>query len=113
MQESVHNALWESTICVQKTAVNILLRALFNAIEDTGLSTVVIGGGVAANSYLRFCLDAGQQPGLCCIFPPSDLCCDNAAMVAGIGCHYLLRNECSPLDTGASARVSGFKKKYP
>ena len=36
----------------QKTAINILLRALLNAVEDTGLSTIVAGGGVAANSFL-------------------------------------------------------------
>jgi len=95
----------------QKTAVEILLRALLNACEDTGLTTIVVGGGVAANSYLR--LRLAQQKHLRCIFPPLDLCGDNAAMIAGIGCHYLARGEKSPLNTTASARVSGFKKKYP
>ena len=95
----------------QKTAVHILLRALLNAAEDSGLSTVVAGGGVAANSYLRFCLE--QQKHLHCIFPPLDLCGDNAAMIAGIGYHYLVRGEQSPLNITAEARVSGFKKKYP
>jgi len=95
----------------QKTAVEILLRALLNAAEDTGLSTIVAGGGVAANSYLRSRL--AEQPRLNCIFPPLDLCGDNAAMVAGIGFHYLSRGEHSPLNTTASSRVIGFKKKYP
>jgi len=95
----------------QKTAVHILLRALLNAAEDTGINTIVAGGGVAANSYLRSCL-AGQ-PNLRCIFPPLDLCGDNAAMVAGIGYQYLARGERSALDVTASARVTGFKKKYP
>ncbi|WP_461248607.1 Kae1-like domain-containing protein, partial [Treponema sp. R6D11] len=95
----------------QKTAVQILLRALLNAPEDTGIATVVAGGGVAANSYLRSCL--AQQKNLHCIFPPADLCGDNAAMIAGIGYHYLARGERSPLNITASARVTGFKKKYP
>jgi N6-L-threonylcarbamoyladenine synthase len=95
----------------QKTAVEILLRALLNAAEDSGLTTVVAGGGAAANSYLR--LRLAQQTHLRCVFPPLDLCGDNAAMVAGIGFHYLARGEKSPLNTTASARVSGFKKKYP
>ena len=95
----------------QKTAVEILLRALLNAAEDTGLSTIVAGGGVAANSYLRSRL-AGQ-PRLNCVFPPLDLCGDNGAMIAGIGYHYLARGERSPLEITASARVTGFKKKYP
>jgi N6-L-threonylcarbamoyladenine synthase len=95
----------------QKTAVEILLRALFNAAEDTGLSTIVAGGGVAANSYLRSRL--AQREDLRCVFPPLELCGDNGAMIAGIGYHYLIRGESSPLCVSASARVSGFKKKYP
>jgi N6-L-threonylcarbamoyladenine synthase len=95
----------------QKTAVEILLRALLNAAEDTGLTTIVAGGGVAANSCLR--LRLAQQKHLCCIFPPLDLCGDNAAMIAGIGYHYLARGERSSLNVTASARVTGFKKKYP
>jgi N6-L-threonylcarbamoyladenine synthase len=95
----------------QKTAVKILLRALFNAYEDTGLSTIVAGGGVAANSYLRSQLAKRQN--LQCIFPPLELCGDNGAMIAGIAYHYFARGEKSPLSTVASARVDGFKKKYP
>ena len=95
----------------QKTAVEILLRALLNAAEDTGLTTIVAGGGVAANSYLRRRL--AEHSHLNCIFPPLELCGDNGAMIAGIGWHYLRRGEQSPLNITASARVSGFKKKYP
>jgi N6-L-threonylcarbamoyladenine synthase len=95
----------------QKTAIQILLRAMLNAAEDTGITTFVAGGGVAANSYLRSCL--AEQKSLHCIFPPHDLCGDNAAMVAGIGYQYLARGEHSALNITASARVTGFKKKYP
>ncbi|MCL2802113.1 MAG: tRNA (adenosine(37)-N6)-threonylcarbamoyltransferase complex transferase subunit TsaD [Treponema sp.] len=95
----------------QKTAIEILLRALLNAAEDTGITTIVAGGGVAANSYLRARLKGYAH--LECIFPPLELCGDNAAMVAGIGYHYLKRGECSSIDVCASARVTGFKKKYP
>jgi N6-L-threonylcarbamoyladenine synthase len=96
---------------IQKTAVEILLRALFNAAEDTGLSTIVTGGGVAANSYLRARLADRQD--LHCVFPPPEFCGDNGAMIAGIGYHYLARGDRSPLSVIASARVEGFKKKYP
>jgi N6-L-threonylcarbamoyladenine synthase len=95
----------------QKTAVEILLRALFNAAEDSGLSTIVGGGGVAANSYLRAHL--AERQNLRCIFPPPEFCGDNGAMIAGIGFHYLSRGDRSPLSVAASARVEGFKKKYP
>jgi N6-L-threonylcarbamoyladenine synthase len=95
----------------QKTAVEILLRALFNAAADSGLTTIVAGGGVAANSCLRSSLAARQD--LRCIFPPPEFCGDNGAMIAGIAYHYLARGETSPLSVTASARVEGFKKRYP
>jgi N6-L-threonylcarbamoyladenine synthase len=95
----------------QKTAVDILLRALFRAAEDTGLGVVVAGGGVAANSCLRARL--AERTDLRCVFPPLEFCGDNAAMVAGIGYQYLARGDRSPLSVTASARVEGFKKRYP
>ncbi|MDR0410354.1 MAG: tRNA (adenosine(37)-N6)-threonylcarbamoyltransferase complex transferase subunit TsaD [Treponema sp.] len=95
----------------QKTAVDVLLRSLFRAIEDTGLTTVVAGGGVAANSHLRARLAA--HPGVRAVFPPLSLCGDNAAMIAGLGYHYLARGDRSPLTAVASSRTQGFKRKYP
>ncbi|MDR1248829.1 MAG: tRNA (adenosine(37)-N6)-threonylcarbamoyltransferase complex transferase subunit TsaD [Treponema sp.] len=95
----------------QKTAVEILLRALFRAADDTGLKDIVAGGGVAANSYLRSRL--AERSELRCVFPPLELCGDNGAMIAGIGYQYLARGDRSPLSVVASARVEGFKKRYP
>jgi N6-L-threonylcarbamoyladenine synthase len=95
----------------QKTAVEILLRALFRAAEDSGLSTVVSGGGVAANSLLRARL--AEKQGLRCVFPPPELCGDNGAMVAGLGYQYLARGDRSPLNASVSARVKAFKRRYP
>ena len=95
----------------QKTAVEILLRALLAATDDTGIRTVVSGGGVAANSHLRARLAGCDK--LTCIFPPQELCGDNGAMVAGLACQYFLRGGSSPLSASASARVKGFKRRYP
>jgi N6-L-threonylcarbamoyladenine synthase len=95
----------------QKTAVEILLRSLFRAVEDTGLNTIVSGGGVAANSYLRPRL--AERGDLRCIFPPQELCGDNGAMIAGLGYQYLARGDRSPLNVTASARVKAFKRRYP
>jgi N6-L-threonylcarbamoyladenine synthase len=95
----------------QKTAVEILLRSLFRAAEDTGLKVIVAGGGVAANSYLRSRL--AERTDLRCVFPPLEFCGDNGAMIAGIGYHYLARGDRSPLSVVASARVEGFRKRYP
>lgn len=93
----------------QEAAVNILLKRLLLAVEDTGLKTIVAGGGVAANSRLRALL--AERKDLNCIFPPLKLCTDNGAMIAGLGYQYLARGETSPWDVTASARVEGFRKK--
>jgi len=92
----------------QKTAVDILLRGLFKAVECTGIKTIVAGGGVAANSLLRTRL--AERSDLNCIFPPMEFCGDNAAMIAGIAYQYILRGETSPLSITASARVKGLKR---
>jgi N6-L-threonylcarbamoyladenine synthase len=91
----------------QKTAVKILLRALLRASLDTGINTVVAGGGVAANSYLRSRF--AQHKNITCVFPPLELCGDNGAMVAGLAYKYFQRGDSSPLSVSASARVSEFK----
>ncbi|MCL2380142.1 MAG: tRNA (adenosine(37)-N6)-threonylcarbamoyltransferase complex transferase subunit TsaD [Treponema sp.] len=95
----------------QKTAVEILLRSLFRAVEDSKLDTIVAGGGVAANSYLRARLAERQD--IRCIFPPLELCGDNGAMIAGLAYQRLARGETSPLTATASARVKSFKRTYP
>ena len=94
----------------QKTAVEILLRALFRAVEDSGLSTIIAGGGVAANSYLR--AKAAERQDLRFVFPPLELCGDNGAMVAGLAYKYLASGERSDLRATASARVRSFKRQY-
>lgn len=71
----------------QKAAVKILLRALFRAVDDTGITTVVAGGGVAANAYLRARL--AERTDIHAVFPPPELCGDNGAMVAGFAYHKL------------------------
>ena len=92
----------------EKAAVDLLLSRLERAVEDTGLTTVVAGGGVAANTYLRARL-AGWT-GLRALFPPLELCGDNGAMVAGIGFKYLERGDRDGLDLNASPRVPIFRR---
>ena len=92
----------------QHCAIKILLRSVLKAVKDTKLTTLVAGGGVAANSYLRECL---AKEGIKCVFPPLSLCTDNAAMVAGLAYHYLANGKASDLDVEAESRVIGFSKK--
>ena len=73
-----------------------------------GVSTLVIGGGVAANSRLRSlaeqrCADAG----LTLRTPPPRLCTDNGAMVAALGALLVERGaEPDMLDLSADSSLA-------
>ncbi len=94
----------------QRAAVDILIRRIRKAAAKTGLTTIVAGGGVAANSLLRAKL---KELNAQVIFPSLKLCTDNGAMIAGIGYHYLKRGEQSPYSLQAYPRVQAFKRAYP
>ena len=54
------------------------------------IKTLLLGGGVAANSALRQQLKiAAAQNGIHVHFPHLSLCMDNAAMIAGLGFHLI------------------------
>jgi len=70
----------------QAAVVDILIRKLTAAAEETGARTVVVCGGVARNRLLRSRAEEAFPPGGPRLFiPPPILCTDNAAMVAGVG----------------------------
>jgi len=108
-----HSPKTEANIAAsfQKAAIEMLMKRVRRAVEDTGIRRIVAGGGVAANSLLR--KELVEMENIEAIFPSMKLCTDNAAMIAGIGYHYLLRGERSELNLNAFPRVKRFKKVYP
>ena len=86
----------------QAAVVDVLVTKLLRVAETAGVDTIVIGGGVAANSELRTrLLDEGETSGLRVILPSISLCTDNAAMVASVAWWRLLADGPTPLDGGA------------
>ncbi|MDE6332347.1 MAG: tRNA (adenosine(37)-N6)-threonylcarbamoyltransferase complex transferase subunit TsaD [Muribaculaceae bacterium] len=83
---------------LQSTIIDILLAKLKKAVEQTGVRTVAIGGGVSANSGVRQAVaDFCAARGLEAFIPERAFTTDNAAMVAMAGyfkyldkdfCHY-------------------------
>lgn len=67
----------------QTVAVDMLVDTAIRAAKDGGYKTLVLCGGVAANSYLRASIAAaGASNGIKTLYPKPILCTDNAAMIA-------------------------------
>ncbi len=65
------NTLANIAASFQKAAIDFLLKRLFAAVEDFSIHRIVVGGGVAANSYLRKALSSRTE--LEVIFPSMEL----------------------------------------
>ena len=67
----------------QAAIVEVLVKKSLAALAQTGLTRLVVAGGVGANSDLRAQLDAaGRQRGIRVHYPELFLCSDNGAMIA-------------------------------
>lgn len=90
----------------QKTAVRTLIRGLRRARQDhPDVKSLLIGGGVSANSRLRKELGAfAEEEGLVLRIPPMEWCVDNAAMVAGLGWVRLQEEGPARMSLAASPR---------
>jgi N6-L-threonylcarbamoyladenine synthase len=74
----------------QEAVVDVLTAKAVRAARERGMTTLLLGGGVAANSRLRAL--AGQRcaaAGLTLRVPRPGLCTDNGAMVAALGAHLV------------------------
>jgi len=63
--------------------VDVLVAKCALAMERTGLTQLVVAGGVGANSQLRAALNAkARTAGFDVFYPEPELCTDNGAMIA-------------------------------
>lgn len=75
----------------QAAVVDVLVEKTLRAACDHGFKTIVIAGGVSANTALREALAAATaQQGMRLAYPSPVFCTDNAAMIACRG-YYLFR----------------------
>jgi len=75
------------------------------ALTQTGLSTLVVAGGVSANKRLRATLNQmGKDLGAEVFYPRHDFCTDNGAMIAYAGYQRLLAGEHDELSIKARPR---------
>lgn len=92
----------------QRAVVHALVTRTVDAAKARGVKWIAIGGGVAANSYLRGRMqEAAGRIGCHVAIPPMNLCTDNAVMIAVRG-GELFRSACyDDLALEAFARTVG------
>jgi N6-L-threonylcarbamoyladenine synthase len=76
----------ELAYAFQESVVDVLATKTIRAAQEIGARTIILGGGVAANSVLRERVATGAKSlGVPLVVPRPGLCTDNAAMIGAAG----------------------------
>ena len=100
----IHNApVADVAAGFQEAVADVLTRKAVRAATDLGVSTLLIAGGVAANSRLReLAEERCAEAGLTLRIPRPRLCTDNGAMIASFAAHLMAAGAApSPLDVAS------------
>lgn len=74
--------------------VDILCKKTLKAVRDKKVKSIIIAGGVAANSLLRTQLtEEAKKEGVNVYYPSLKLCTDNGAMIAAAGYYKLINSK--------------------
>ncbi|HPZ71183.1 MAG TPA: tRNA (adenosine(37)-N6)-threonylcarbamoyltransferase complex transferase subunit TsaD, partial [Peptococcaceae bacterium] len=86
----------------QASVVEVLVEKTMLAVKNEKVATVLLAGGVSANSRLRQEMQkrcAGE--GIKLFYPPLEYCTDNAAMIACAGYYRYLKGDFAGWDLNA------------
>lgn len=89
----------------QSAVVRALMIKCRRALQATGYNTLVVAGGVSANTALRAALDQEARSHQARVYYPAlNFCTDNGAMIAYAGAQRLRAGECTGLSVSLQAR---------
>jgi len=90
----------------QAALVEVLVEKTVRAAKQYGVKSILIAGGVAANTALRNSMKMrALQENLEVYYPSLGLCTDNAAMIAGVAIQDYQQSRFAPLNTNAQASL--------
>ena len=94
----------------QAAVVDVLVAKSLSALRTTGMSRLVVSGGVGANRRLREQLSRqAARQGATVFYPPLELCTDNGAMIAFAAA---LRIQADPGLISGRARTFGIRPRW-
>jgi N6-L-threonylcarbamoyladenine synthase len=91
---------------LEYTIVDVLMKKLRIAVEETGIKHVAVAGGVSANTGLRNAFhEHAEKYGWTIYIPKFSYTTDNAAMIAVTGYYKYLDNDLCSIDLPAFSKV--------
>jgi len=96
---------------VSHAITEVLIKKLVKAVHETGVDTVLIAGGVSANTMLRAkAKTMAEKHDLKLFIPRLEYCTDNAAMIAQTGYMKAKRQEFDSMELKPFANMKELKK---
>jgi N6-L-threonylcarbamoyladenine synthase len=90
----------------QAAVIDVLMNRVDAAFEQLAYTSIVLSGGVAANSALQAALrDWSARTGVPAFIPPPKYCTDNAAMIAAAAFHQGKATLVDPLHLSADPNL--------